>query len=553
MNAKLTNRWGLEEERMMRRWHRKGMSAVLLATGILTSTASVASEGVELHIRACRDDPGELCVSSTDGGGNQKYRDARLSLQSKFEFRKGSRVRVSILESNPLLYSYALKKGSATKTSNQLALEKFVDPLSTLAGGISGAAAATGAAPGASAARIMEFRTKGIPPSVETQDCLALLETLDSVGTDLSSYSASRADVVKGSYEDPTGATARRLVAGWELLLQEEILSKAKKRAEELAKNASDGGANALMAAHHREAAKHEEEAAIAQAAAEEASATIQSEERKLEAAKAPERSAIEDEIERLRQLQRDASGNAARSRALAAESRAKLAPLLFELTCASEVNRRVQELESSLARLKEFDALVSTVGDPVVLDPFSLSPSENQPIEVEISRKGNWPKDLKSTRFEGKSSLTLSPESRANISVAGALIYSFVRDPSFEAKAAGDAFEITKTGEPYKKLDLAAMMQIEPKAWDLDPLNLGIQLGVAPQSDWGLFLGVSLRAADMFTFGAGVAFQEVEQLEAGLSEGQVIESADLLKTKKEFETGLYLHITVTAKSPKKD
>jgi len=91
-------------------------------------------------------------------------------------------------------------------------------------------------------------------------------------------------------------------------------------------------------------------------------------------------------------------------------------------------------------------------------------------------------------------------------------------------------------------------MMQLEPNAWDLGPVNLGVQLGASPQTNWGLFLGLSLRAADLFTFGAGVAYQRVDRLQEGLSVGQTIVTQDLLKTEKNLETGLYLHITVAPK-----
>ena len=140
---------------------------------------------------------------------------------------------------------------------------------------------------------------------------------------------------------------------------------------------------------------------------------------------------------------------------------------------------------------------------------------------------------------------------SRVAVTVGAAAVYSFVTAPTFSAAISGGQIVIKQVKSDYKKLDVAAMLEIEPRAWDLGPLNLGVQLGVSPKSDIGLFLGLSLRATGFFTLGAGIAFQQVDRLAPGLSVGQMIASPDALKTEKKFRSGLYIHLTVTTQKKK--
>lgn len=211
-----------------------------------------------------------------------------------------------------------------------------------------------------------------------------------------------------------------------------------------------------------------------------------------------------------------------------------------------------IPDAQETVRKLKMIQELTLQIGQPISFaNLFTVNIAENQPIEVEITKSAFFPEDLKdeSNRPLGKFTITVAPQSRARIAtLAPAAIYSFVRDPTFEAKASGSQFVITQSENPYKELDLAAMLQVEPDAWDLGPLNLGFQLGASPQKDPGLFLGFSLRANELFTFGAGVGFQRVTRLKDGLSIGQTLATQDLLKTEKEFKEGLYIHLTVTPK-----
>ena len=219
--------------------------------------------------------------------------------------------------------------------------------------------------------------------------------------------------------------------------------------------------------------------------------------------------------------------------------------------TCAgliAETAIAIPNLEQVLKDLTSFAELVAQIDQPISVEIFTVDPTSIQTVDIEISQNKAWPPGLQTNRFVGKGSLTVEPVSRVNIAVAPALIYSFVKDPTFTAKTSGGQFAITQSQSEYKALDLAAMLQIEPISWDLGPIQPGIQLGISPQKELGLFLGVSLRATNLFTLGAGLAFQRVDRLQPGLHLDEVISSQDLLKTEKHFQTGLYLHITVSQK-----
>jgi hypothetical protein len=204
------------------------------------------------------------------------------------------------------------------------------------------------------------------------------------------------------------------------------------------------------------------------------------------------------------------------------------------------------------LDNLNEFAKLVDQIDEPIALPPFVVNIDQDQPIILKIAKSDNWPPGLSDKKlFIGDASFTVSPLSRVSITFGAAAVYSFVRAPTFSAASSGGQFVVKQTKNDYKKVDGAVMMQVEPTAWDLGPLNVGFQVGVAPKTDLGLFLGLSLRAANHFTLGAGVAFQRVDRLGPGLAVGQTIASQDALKTEKTFRSGLYLNITVTTTKKK--
>lgn len=203
---------------------------------------------------------------------------------------------------------------------------------------------------------------------------------------------------------------------------------------------------------------------------------------------------------------------------------------------------------------LEAFDKVLKSLGDPVELEGFQVEHGKFQEVKIHIASKDAWTEEQKARgmfKFVGDAKISVQPQSKVDISVTPTAVYSFVRDPTFDVVEEDGELSIRKQEEPYKKLDLAAMLLIEPRDWDLGPLGVGVQLGVAPAGDLGFFLGLALRSGDRFTFGAGIAYQEVEVLGAGLAEGP-ISSRDDFKTDSAFETGLYIHLSVSVGGNKK-
>lgn len=429
-------------------WKKLLLSAGLLVVMGLTASRVKAVGTTEINL-----DHNDGRIRKTDNGVDKTPAGFRLTDNPTIEVWKGNKVVVSIINANPLLFDYTLKKGAATKTANQAALEQFADTalapflakIGELGGGLS-------------------VKTGDPKPPGLCLDEIPKLKEMAKASIDINSAAKDRKRIAKLSFLDP--AKAKGATAEWKLEEWAKTTSAAKESLTDVDSQIAQGTADPT------------------------------------------------------------------------------------ETACAGMIGsalREISRIEETLPEMEKFQKLAEEIGKPIVIDPFNVNIAEDQPIEVRVTKSKIFPKDLQSERFLGEGKFTISPESRARIlTIAPALVYSFVRDPSFEAKASGSQFIIQKKENPYKKLDVAAMMQLEPNAWDLGSVNLGVQLGASPQTNLGLFLGLSLRAADLFTFGAGIAYQRVDRLKEGLSVGQALATQDLLKTEKTFETGLYLHITVT-------
>ncbi len=433
---------------MNRTWKTFLCSVGLLMVIFLTTSPVRAVGTTEINL-----DHNDGRIRKTDNGVEKTPAGFRLTDSPTIEVWKDNKVIVSIINANPLLFEYTLKKGAATKTANQIALEKFAD---TALGPFLAKLGELGGAVGDKAKNPPELCLKEIPN----------LRDLAKASIAIANAANKREAIAKKSFLDPAGA--KLAVDDWKLEEWSKVSAAAKKSLEEADTRIAQGTAS---------------------------------------------------------------------------EAEVKCAPMI------GAALREISRVDLALKEMEKFQELVSQIGKPIMLEPFNVNIAEDQPVEVKIAKTKNFPKDLQSERFAGEGKFTISPESRARIiTIAPAVVYSFVRDPSFTAKASGTQFVIEKSENPYKELDLAAMLQVEPNAWDLGSVNLGFHLGVSPQTNLGLFLGLSLRAADLFTFGAGVAYQRVDSLKEGLSVGQTIATQDLLKTEKSFETGLYLHITVAPK-----
>lgn len=128
--------------------------------------------------------------------------------------------------------------------------------------------------------------------------------------------------------------------------------------------------------------------------------------------------------------------------------------------------------------------------------------------------------------------------------------IYSFVKAPKFAANQnSSGQYVISQTSNEYTELGASVAANL---VWDEffgQPVEPFVQFGVSPDSEnLAFLLGVGVRAVDRFTMSAGVAYQRVKNLSAGLQVGAVLASAEELKTESEYKSGLYLSLSYKLK-----
>lgn len=206
---------------------------------------------------------------------------------------------------------------------------------------------------------------------------------------------------------------------------------------------------------------------------------------------------------------------------------------------------------ESTLLKMADaievFRDKVDQINVPMELKQLNYSGTEKQTFTTTISKSVNWPKDFKNGRKTGDIELSVVPHSPVRLEVGGAVIYSFVRDPNFTAERQNDgSFIIRQSDNDYKAIEGAVVLAMTPRALDFPAFSIPIQIGVTPKDNVGIYLGAGIKAQSLFSFGAGIAFQQGHELAPGLAPNQTISSADKLKTEKVFRTGFYLHLTVT-------
>ncbi len=215
---------------------------------------------------------------------------------------------------------------------------------------------------------------------------------------------------------------------------------------------------------------------------------------------------------------------------------------------------------EDSLPILTGFAADVAAVNTPLNLackdQPACQYSLDEQTIAVKIGRSAKYdafltdPVKKVQQSKAGDYAFVLTPYTPAIIGLAPAFVILFVSNPTFKAVKSGDQYVIQAEdkGQPGG-FNVAAMLTITPKSWSEPTFGGQFQVGVSPTKDKvGFYFGVGMHVQERFTFGAGVALQQVTRLTAGLSENQTIASADLLKTELPFKPGLYVHITANLK-----
>lgn len=216
--------------------------------------------------------------------------------------------------------------------------------------------------------------------------------------------------------------------------------------------------------------------------------------------------------------------------------------------------------IEASLNVVTGFAADVAEINTPKTLRPskdkdhyeYSI---QDQTVTIVVEPSSKYDEFLSPSAKKarqngvGKFPLMLKPYTPATISVAPAFVLLFGTDPKFKAVKAGDQFEIQKEDPQGVGYNIAAMLTITPKAWSEPTFGGQFQIGVSPTKDnIGFYLGAGINVQELFTFGLGAAYHQVNRLASGLSVGQKISSADALKTEKEYRPAFYFHITTNLK-----
>jgi hypothetical protein len=208
---------------------------------------------------------------------------------------------------------------------------------------------------------------------------------------------------------------------------------------------------------------------------------------------------------------------------------------------------RALDRTETKLEMLAAVKTLLLKTSESKVLKGVEIDPRKKVTVTVTFKETDHWPSGLSvDPSIPDTVVIEIKPRLRIDLNfLAPAAVYSFVKNPEYEAVADGDKFRIHLTEEEYRELDVAMMMMISPRAWDFDNVRFHGQLGVTPTDDPGLYAGFAMGVYDLFTIGGGVAFQRVNKLGSGLAVDQLIDAEDDLKIDKHFKTGFYLHITV--------
>jgi hypothetical protein len=216
------------------------------------------------------------------------------------------------------------------------------------------------------------------------------------------------------------------------------------------------------------------------------------------------------------------------------------------------EFRSEISQLSSGVATLEEFAkamSAVNTPGDPQATVAFD--PAQETTIALAVTASDRFAAFLSKEAVKYQSSrlaeysITFFPRERYHPKFAPSAIYSFVPDPKFSVhEKPGGELVIQKTSENYSALSVAAMLNITRDAdfgYGFQPF---LQLGISPIKDkTAILLGAGFDGFGKINLALGAIYQQVGKLKAGLSEGQVLESADDLKTDTEFRVGFYLQV----------
>lgn len=195
---------------------------------------------------------------------------------------------------------------------------------------------------------------------------------------------------------------------------------------------------------------------------------------------------------------------------------------------------------------LTEFMTRARKIGEPVPLKTVSYNAKQQQPAVLTI--KAIPVEGVDTSKYQtGDFKLLFRPGGPVTYDYGASAAYSFLEAPQFSAKKGDDdKLHIVRTdnGDEVSGTTGVAFLTVTPRGWDDPQFATGFQLGISPVKDKiGLFLGSRIRVYDLFTFGAGLAFQQTKRLGEGVALNDIVEAADKIKTNNVFKAAPYLSI----------
>jgi len=163
--------------------------------------------------------------------------------------------------------------------------------------------------------------------------------------------------------------------------------------------------------------------------------------------------------------------------------------------------------------------------------------------------------------KHTGEYKILLKTRELIDLAISAAVIYSFVKNPSYSAQTAGGGLKVAQTTNDYNKVSGALAFNMTPAAWSDYFVRPHIQIGMVPDSGkTAALLGLGFSAGlptfkssgdsskqksspSQLDFNFGAIYQKATQLGAGLSVGQALATSQDLKTETAYKVGFYLGI----------
>jgi hypothetical protein len=221
-------------------------------------------------------------------------------------------------------------------------------------------------------------------------------------------------------------------------------------------------------------------------------------------------------------------------------------------LDFARQERTQLREIASTLSA---FASVAAGVSVPPCLDLKSVEfdPKNKQKLPIAITANDKFKAffDAEITAYQQKLLapdvyITFVPEEKIQLRVAPGVLYSFVKNPEFSAVTSeAGVISIQQKTEDYNAVDGVVALNLTWNKYAGEGTAPYLQIGLVPSSDSTAFvLGAGLNFYKEMVVSAGVIYQRVRKLD-GQSVGDVLESADDLKTKREFKTGFYIGLGV--------